>query len=234
MTSQESGPQSFIRVKKYSVCITTKNDHGTIRASLDHLLSQLRPEESEVIVVDAESTDGSLDILKQYADSGKIKLWVQPCKRGRGREIAFEHSDGAYIISGVDTDDILAPRLQELLSLYHTMYEGRVLHSGLTIAPRAVVEKIGGWRDVFAEDSDFWERARVAGYLSETQFSILPSRQRRERRLLARIVYDVRSFWSCLKTGRKPILSWKTKPLFFAVWFVYRLSHLGRGQQTRP
>ncbi|MEM2087155.1 MAG: glycosyltransferase [Thermoproteota archaeon] len=61
---------------KYSVCITCRNEAKTIRASLDSILNQI-DDRFEVIVVDSKSTDGTLEILKEYVEHGKIKLIVK-------------------------------------------------------------------------------------------------------------------------------------------------------------
>ena len=105
---------------KYSVCITQYNDAPTLRRSIDAVLNQV-DENFEVVVVDQRSTDGSRQILQEYADKGKIRLFdMRVRNRGLGRESAFEGSRGRYIISGMDTDDLAIPgRLARLLDFYH-------------------------------------------------------------------------------------------------------------------
>jgi cellulose synthase/poly-beta-1,6-N-acetylglucosamine synthase-like glycosyltransferase len=62
---------------KTSVVIPTRNNAGTIRQCLDSLLPYLsRGFIADIVVVDARSSDGTLDIIKQYpvtllADEGK-------------------------------------------------------------------------------------------------------------------------------------------------------------------
>lgn len=142
----------------YSICITNYNTVDTIRDSLNSILNQI-DDRFEVIVVDNYSTDGSREILEDYARQGKIKLILKKCTRGRGRQIAFEHSCGEYIISGLDMDDVFYPVLKEILETYHSKYEGCL---GLTkgqISPRWVAEKVG-WKDLqYREDIDYIRRA---------------------------------------------------------------------------
>src|SRR6266852_6175844 len=126
----------------YSICITTYNAAKTITGSLGSLLSQI-DDRFELIVVDNVSTDGSLGVLRKLADQGKIGLIALRCSRGKGRQVAFEHSTGRTVISGLDTDDIFEPVLEKLLSCYERRLPGRVLRvvnsqkqGAVTIAPR--------------------------------------------------------------------------------------------------
>jgi len=111
-------------------------------------------------VCDNCSTDGSREILADCANKGKLKLIVERSSRGRGREIAFENSTGAWILSGLDMDDVFKPTLRDILKLYHEKHEGYMLSFGTVhIIPRTVVEEVGGWRDLYwGEDVDFRKR----------------------------------------------------------------------------
>jgi glycosyltransferase involved in cell wall biosynthesis len=173
------------RIVKYSICITHKNNAGTLEASLDSVLSQI-DEDFEVIVVDAQSTDGSLEKLKGYSERGKIKLIVAECSRGKGREIALENSTGEYVISNIDMDEVYRPRLGELLVFYHVKCEGRVLlavhdaardmvgFQNVTITSRTTAIALGGWHDLqYGEDWEFWARAAKKGEFSWTAFPLI-------------------------------------------------------------
>ncbi|MEM3504546.1 MAG: glycosyltransferase family 2 protein [Nitrososphaeria archaeon] len=142
----------------YSICITNYNTIDTIKESLESILDQI-DERFEVIVVDNYSTDGSREILENYARQGKIKLILEKCTRGRGRQIAFENSHGDYIISGLDMDDVFYPVLKEILKIYHSKYEGCLGLIKGQISPRWVAEAIG-WKDLQSrEDMDYIRRA---------------------------------------------------------------------------
>ena len=108
--------------KIYSVCITNYNSIDTIRSSLESILSLL-DDSFEVIVCDNYSNDGSRQVLEEYALKGRITLIVEHCSRGKGRQTAFESSQGKYIISGIDTDDRMTPDLHKFLEEYHKYHE---------------------------------------------------------------------------------------------------------------
>jgi len=144
---------------KYSVCITNYNTMKTIRQSMESILTQLN-DDFEVVVCDNCSNDGSREVLEEYAKQRKIKLIVEKSSRGKGRQIAFENSTGNYIISGLDTDDILKPTFKKFLEIYHNQHEGYMLSAGTVhVIPTPLAEIVGGWRDLkWGEDVDFRKR----------------------------------------------------------------------------
>ncbi len=147
---------------KHSICSTVYNNAPRLRASLDSILQYINPEEFEIVVVDSKSTDGTLEILKEYAKKfPNFKIIVRKCTRGKGRQIAFENSSGEYIIP-VDLDTIYTDKWWELIKAYEN-WEGKgkyalqAIYSG--IYPRHLLERVGGWRDLqYAEDFDLWWR----------------------------------------------------------------------------
>jgi glycosyltransferase involved in cell wall biosynthesis len=188
---------------KYSICITCRNEIRKIRDSLDSILGQIN-DDFEVVVVDSASTDGTLEVLQEYAESGKIKLIVRKCTRGEGRQIAFENSSGKYIISNLDADDIIAPRIKELVDFYHRRCDGNLLlvvsdlyergAQNVTVAPRSLISQIGGWRNLlYSEDWDLWSRAAKAGKYRFTAFNLIerrgihPERQKLLKKLKLRM-----------------------------------------------
>ncbi|MDG7000689.1 MAG: glycosyltransferase family 2 protein [Nitrososphaerota archaeon] len=155
---------------RYSICITNFNNALTLRSSLNSILHQI-DERFEVVVVDNLSTDGSAEILKEYEKDGKIRLISHKCSRGKGRQLAFENSIGTYVIANLDTDDIFEKNLFTIIKHYHRLCEGTFTwvvtmnRSGrqggwVTIAPREVIAKIGGWNDL--QRGEDWEIARRA------------------------------------------------------------------------
>jgi hypothetical protein len=124
--------------------------------------------------------------LKEYAKSGLIRLIVKKCSRGRGRQIAFENSNGKYIIANMDLDDTFFPKLRDLLDFYHRFCKGKILLAvkgtskslrglqNITIGSRNLIEELGGWRDLqWAEDWDLWCRAAKKGTYAWTVFTVV-------------------------------------------------------------
>jgi len=172
---------------RYSICITCKNNVNFVRASLESILNQI-DDKFEVVVVDAESCDGTLRVLQEYANKGSIKLIVSKCSRGRGRQIAFENSKGDYIIANMDLDDIFAPRLLALINFYHNKCEGKILRAvavrekakvkqhrqNITLGPKWLIRELGGWRDLqYLEEWDLWARAAKVGRFAWTAFPVI-------------------------------------------------------------
>lgn len=151
----------------YSICITNYDSFHSIRPSIESLFSQI-DDRFEIVVVDNLSNDGSLDILRHYERLGKIRLIARLCSRGLGRQIGIQYSEGKYIITQADTDDIFEQSLNELLRIYHRDFEGSLLLvqgvPGIVIAPRELVNKVGGYRDLnWLEDKDLYSRVANVG-----------------------------------------------------------------------
>src|SRR3990172_10121430 len=93
---------------KYSICVTHYNMKDTLPEFLQSVLSQLTSD-FEVVICDKCSDDGSLEILQAFSKLGRVKLLVEKSSRGKGRQIALVNSNGDYIISGLDADDVIRP-----------------------------------------------------------------------------------------------------------------------------
>ncbi len=221
---------------KYSICSTVYNAAPRLRASLDSILQYINPEEFEIVVVDSNSTDGTLDILKEYANKFQnFKIIVRKCTRGKGRQIAFENSHGDYIIP-VDLDTIYLPQWWELIKAYES-WEGRgkyalqAIYSG--IYPRHLLEKVGGWRNLqYAEDFDLWWRLieidtfkwypLITGYNWEEKdpekrqtknvFKIIYRKYLKEKdTFIARPEYSIRARLEQIK-------SWASRKTYYTFW----------------
>lgn len=95
---------------KISVIIPNYNKKDYLRPCLDSIFSQSLSD-IEVIVVDDASTDGSWDILCDYADfhpNMRLYRMDNNCRQGICRNIGMEKARGDYIVF-VDSDDLLAP-----------------------------------------------------------------------------------------------------------------------------
>lgn len=229
----------------YSVCMTHYNDRPTVERSLESVLKQM-DDSFEAVVVDNFSTDGSYAILRKYAEDGRIKLIQAKCSRGKGRQIAFENSTGSCVIANFDMDDIMVPRLRELLSLFHSCYEGRLVrvrrslvegidhYCNVTIAQRETVAKLGGWRDMnWYEDADLWYRGKLAGLLVEIDFPIMyrnrlhPEREGYRQRIQHRYL----TYRECTRAGLWDAgldlkVRGRTLPIYLAAWVSAKLDPL--------
>lgn len=92
---------------RFSIVITSYNQRDFIRAAADSALSQRHPLK-EIIVVDDGSSDGSQEILEQYADS--IQLVRFPSNRGaiEARNHGAARAKGEYLVF-LDGDDLFMP-----------------------------------------------------------------------------------------------------------------------------
>lgn len=157
----------------------------TVSHTLDSIVNQI-DDSFEVVVVDNFSNDGTQEILKEYAERHRIRLTLSKCTRGKGRQLAFENSSGAHIISNVEFDNPLKPNLIQLVQSYQRSCEGSLLFAlsptatnawgpaGISIMPRALVERLGGWRDIqIYEDTDLFARAAGVGSYRWGWFDIL-------------------------------------------------------------
>lgn len=109
----------------FSVIIPAFNRAALIEATLDSVMSQTC-QDWEVIVVDDGSTDGTSDVVQQYADrrgldEARLKLVRQPnagvCA---ARNAGVRHANGRYV-QFLDSDDFIHPeRLATLLSRMET------------------------------------------------------------------------------------------------------------------
>lgn len=81
---------------KFSIIATVRNEAATIRQFVQSLLSQERAAD-EIVIVDGNSSDGTTEILREYADSGQIRLISQECNIAQGRNLGIALALGPYI-----------------------------------------------------------------------------------------------------------------------------------------
>lgn len=107
-----------------SVIIITHNEGQRLAACLDAVHFA-----DEIVVVDSESTDNTLEVAKRYTS----KVYNQPWQGfGRQKQIALNHATGDWVLS-LDADEVLSSELQDniqtLLTLpLNTLCTGYKLH----------------------------------------------------------------------------------------------------------
>ena len=98
-----------------SVCMATYNGEKFIREQMISILDQLSADD-EVIVVDDGSTDNTINLLKEFADS-RIKIYLNNQNKGHvftfGKAISLATND---IVFMSDQDDIWIPDRVRIIS----------------------------------------------------------------------------------------------------------------------
>lgn len=161
--------KSSLLPPKYSVCSTIFNNANRVKRALDLLMKAFKNKNFEMIIVDSYSTDGSFEILQEYARRyHNIKVLRKKCSRGLGQQIAFENSRGEIVIF-IHMDTWYEPeKLSKLLKAWEKSKYRQLavltLSPPIWICPRFVVEETGGWRNYnYGEDIDFATRIFVSG-----------------------------------------------------------------------
>lgn len=81
-----------------SLIIRTRNESKDISKALDIVKNQLlKP--SDIVVVDSGSTDGTVDIVKQWSDVKLIQISPEEFTFGRALNIGFEAAKGKIVVS---------------------------------------------------------------------------------------------------------------------------------------
>jgi glycosyltransferase involved in cell wall biosynthesis len=222
---------------RFSVCITTLNDATTLRKSLSSLFSEIDLSETEVVVADSESRDGSTSILREYEAKGKLKLIVRKCSVGMGRQLAFLNSTGENIVAYLDTDDTFSG-LREKLAKYLAAYCGKTVKArDFLIVPRSVVEEVGGWRDLHtAEDLEFLQRVRKRFDVVEVPWSVKVEFRARRFRMPFRAIEAVRKMWDMIGLDFPPdryILNRKWRVVYLFLVALHRLVPQGGPKKNR-
>ena len=197
------------------------NDVGTVKQSIESILELSRYRSIEVIVTDNKSGDGSEQVLKDFEGTGAITIIERKCNRGIGRELAFRASRGEYVLSHMDCDDVFnAGGINGLIDTYHATFEGKALMtkrkdsaeaSNITIAPRGVLDRIGGWRSLnWGEDWDLWARLASAGLyaflpypMDNPPHSSIKVRTERYTGRSRGFIVRVAKYSDALRTGRR-------------------------------
>lgn len=100
-----------------SVIMPSYNVKKYIRTCMESVLSQTL-QDMEILIIDAGSEDGTLEVLQEYADRDDRICLVHSEKKSYGYQvnIGIQMARGKYI-GIVETDDFIEP------DMYGTLYE---------------------------------------------------------------------------------------------------------------
>lgn len=126
---------------KISIVTTAYNIERYIDKCLSSLFSQTH-EDIEVILVNDCSTDGTMDIVRQFEDA-RLKVVNHEKNLGAGwaRRTGIAHATGEYVIT-VDGDDWIAPNFIEALVKNAEETGADIVSGGITIVHDANYEEI--------------------------------------------------------------------------------------------
>lgn len=112
----------FQRDKTLSVIVITLNEADRIRPCLESVHGWA----DEIIVLDSGSTDGTVEIVREYTD----KVWVTDWPGfGKQKQRALERATGEWVLS-IDADERVTPELRAEID--HTL-NGRPPHTGYDV-----------------------------------------------------------------------------------------------------
>lgn len=184
----------------YSLLGTSYNTVQTVRSCLSSIVNHLETNDIELIVCDSLSTDGTPDVIREFQPFFKrLKVISHRCSRGKGRQVAFDHSSGSYVIQ-FDLDEIYNEGLVRLFDWHRRERPDYAIVAGNSIYPRILIELVGGWRDLnYSEDLDLWIRLTLTGkckwYGYKTNYNIrFHSRKYKYKHTLFRIKRRYRTF----------------------------------------
>lgn len=121
-----------------SVVVLTKNSQDIIEDCLRSVSDWVQ----EIVVVDDQSTDQTLEIAKKYTDKIFIKKWI---KEGAHRNLASSKASCGYILS-LDSDERVTPELKEEIT---KVFKEGPAYVGYNIPHRNYIGsywiRYGGW-----------------------------------------------------------------------------------------
>ncbi len=82
---------------KISVVIPVKNEAAKIRLCIEGILAQTVPVQ-EIIVIDSGSSDGTVDILKEYSSVTLIEIPGSSFNHGLTRNMGVERASGEFVL----------------------------------------------------------------------------------------------------------------------------------------
>ncbi len=195
---------------KVSVIIPVYNVESYLRRCLDSVRAQTL-KEIEIICVNDGSTDGSAEILQDYANlDSRIKIVSQPNQgQASARNIGMRLAKGIYI-GFVDSDDYVNCRM------YETLFDEAQKINADVVECSAIVEDMGGAEasSISSQQRSFdfveWQMdVPVRKFFTEQRFHAVLWNKIYNRRFLEEL--DL-SFDGHLRKGEDAIFQWKVMP----------------------
>lgn len=191
---------------EYSICSTHYNNKDYIRSSAGSVAREIEGRSDwEFVIVDAGSDDGSLEYLRDLADSqDNVRVVVsEGASIGKGRDIAVQKARGEKLIQLMDLDEDYFEdgRLFELAAFFDDVLETEgdvLLVSEGYLCTKTLLDDLGGWRDFAAgEETELARRALRSDRLRFCNVSLFDKSMEDER---GGFRYRLRRFYNNTRT----------------------------------
>lgn len=162
------GEVSAAWLPRISVVVPSYNQAAFLPAALDSLLEQGYPD-LEILVMDGGSTDGSADILRDYAP--RLTAWVSELDRGQSHAInkGIAQATGE-VMTWLNSDDLLLPgalrAVGEIFAAFPGVQwlTGQPANLGADGALRHFPLKTGRWQGAIRRG---WHHGRALGFIRQ-------------------------------------------------------------------
>ena len=152
---------------KYSICTTCYRSAPIVESFLNPLLNL--DDEYEIVVVDNDSDDGTFEKIQKYVQ--RVMAIKEKCTRGKGRQIAIDHSNGEIIINvEFDVGYLGISKAVDFFEttdkskIYYFIIIGQKCNASLYIGKKEIFKKVGGFPDLnYAEDLYLNKKAKKMG-----------------------------------------------------------------------
>lgn len=148
---------------RISVCIATYNGEKYIKEQIDSIITQL-DENDEIIVSDDNSTDNTINVLREYNDK-RIKIYTNNGQKGYTNNFqnALTKSNGEYIFL-CDQDDIWnSNKVQVVLNYLNSKYDMVISDCVIGDTELKVIEE--SYFNTRGSKAGFWNTVIKPNYL---------------------------------------------------------------------